>query len=528
MATLRLYHDIQPNLNNEYWLFNTFSQLLNKLSSKLAKTLNIDNYRINANVIRIKDVGPYSYDNITYIIEEVSNNYWRAFHVDSVTYQSGFAFFTLTRDLWADYISKAQFSNIHISRCNRLIDIPIFDNIKATSGNEQRLTIDSNGAYHGIATPDYLTTYKTINNYALVMVINYNAKQNLTGDRIASTTAVFAINLETLRNKYIEGIDPSGTLTPEESELYYNKSAVEMARDFAGGIYGITATGFSKNDAHVVNAYIIDTTFISASGWNVDYSSVSILKHGTITLTASLLSATDKTPTPLYVRSLDLNKKVYVGLEHGGLLLNRVVNENYAIVYLRVTINVSSVVVIISQGDNQEDITSAFELTITNNVTQDTLLRHIAKSIERTASASKSIMKGYESGGATGAIGGALSSFASLVGDYSLDSKIRGSGDALVTYGGYAQYVNIPYKATAYTSIDNEAENARNKGANFSKYISSFYDLFDNINKPLLGTGSLTSTFVIASCNIDGIPTEANDYIKNVLAGGAYLIDART
>lgn len=318
-------------------------------------------------------------------------------------------------------------------------------------------------------------------------------------------------------------------LTAEQRQLYFNESAVEMARDFAGGIFGITASNFSKNDAHVVSAYILDSAFVSNSGWEVEYKSFSIMRHAEITLTASLLYGSDKPAKPLYIRSLNLNRKVYAGLNHGGLLLNRVINEDYAQVNIRVIIGPSSVEVVLLQGDNQADITSAYELTITNNVTQTTMLRQIANAITKTDSTYKSISKGVESGAKQGGMAGAvvggglsaMSSFASMVGDFNILSGVRGNGDALNTYGGYGQYVKIPYIATAFESIDDEERHARLFGATFSKSIG-LGQIFDY---QLMGTGGLSyqSTYVRATCNVTSIPIEAKEYIQSKLAEGIYI-----
>ena len=522
---LSLYHNIQPNKNNTYYLHTGLSTFKGFLAPYLSRELTADNYRINANIIKINNAGLYSYDNITYACEEVIENdttkYIRFYFVDAVTYQSGYATLTISIDLWATYISQAQITNIHVTRCNRLIDKPIFDNVKVAYDKPLLLSVDSDGAQNGIATPTYLNTYMNINRYYLVMAINYNAKQNLTGDNVASTTSLFGIRLDAIRNAYIEGIDPE-TATGEDFDLYYNKSAVEMARDFAGGVFGIASTGFSKNDARVVSAYIIDSTFISTSGWTTSLSSVSIYKKGEKTIEAQFLETKQYTDS-LYIRNISLNYKVFAGLNYGGLQLNRIDNESYVKVYIRVTCNVSNVEVTLIQGDNQEDITSAFELTITNNVSQTTPLRAIANAVGRTASLIGGAKKGYEKAGALGAGASVAESLAGMVADYSINSQVRGNGDAVITYGGYQTYVLVPYKACAYVSIDDENENARNKGANFSKYISSLNDLLTNNNYTLLGSGSRINTFVSASCNVDGIPSEASDFIKNTLLNGIYL-----
>jgi hypothetical protein len=81
-----------------------------------------------------------------------------------------------------------------------------------------------------------------------------------------------------------------------------------------------------------------------------------------------------------------------------------------------------------------------------------------------------------------------------------------------------------PFCITLYKSINNEKANARLNGANFDEIISNIASVF---NYSLLGEGDLTDTYIKASCLIDGIPSEASNYIKNTLAGGVYLVDAR-
>lgn len=525
---LYLYRDITPNIN-VFLFFNSYTTLKTYLSTKLDKTLNIDNYRFNNNSIQVKSFNVN--DNITYAIEEETdenNNIlrWRAYHVISSIFQSGYYIFETKIDLWNTYFLKASISDIVVNRCNRLIDIPVFDNIRGTTGQESNLSVDSNNEYNGIATADYLNVYRNINKYYLVMIINFNAKQSITGDNQASTTSVFAINLRDIRLKYIEGIDPQQTLTDEEERLYYDLSAVEMARDFAGGIFSIDSTGFAKNDAKLINAYILDQAFINNSGWETSFESVSLLTRRTLSLNALILETSD-VEKPLYIRSLNLNKEIYVGRCHGGLKLNRIINENYAIVYIRTIIGASSIEVDISQGDNQEDITPNFELVITNNVSQDTPLRSIAKAIGRTGKTTSDIKKGYEKGGALGAIGSSMENLASLVGDFSLQREIRGSGDALNAYKGYQDYVLIPYKATAFSSIDDEEANARINGATFSTRIASITSLFDTPSYTLLGSNVLSETYLRATCKINRIPSEAIEYFTRLFASGLYLKDIR-
>lgn len=95
------------------------------------------------------------------------------------------------------------------------------------------------------------------------------------------------------------------------------------------------------------------------------------------------------------------------------------------------------------------------------------------------------------------------------------------TGNALTTYmADLSKFLNIYY----VKSLEDEKANARIFGARFSEEISSIYNVFSSA---LLGTGSLASTYIKATCNVDEVPTDACDFIQNVLNSGAYFIDIR-
>ena len=526
---LYLYRNIQPNTPaNRFYLFSDPAQFMDLLdnSSRLVKSVTLDNYRINSNVIKVKidtTLTETEADKLTYAVEN-RDGYFRAYFINSVFIQSGYAILNCDIDLWASYIHKASVGYLNIERCNKVItgEKPIYDDIVAFNEDEHAGVVDSNGAVNGLATADYLTYYQEIRRYYLVLVVNYNAKQNLTGSNYIATTCCMAVSLNDLRAKYIEGIDPEDATPAEEALL--DMSVIRMAQDFAGGVYGISAS-LGHNDANVVDAYIVRDFAISQTGFYTNLKSISLLKNGTdLTLEHAILSNSDYSEK-LYVRNVDANKQFYFGKVHGGLKLNRIYSNGYHEVYIRFIVSASNVEVIAFQGNNQEDITSAFKLTITNNVSETTPLRAIANAITQTGRVNSAVTKGFKDSGVVGAGGALLSGIASMVGGYSIDSKIRGDGDALMTFGGYGNYVNIPFKATYFTSIDDESRKVGLYGATYSKVIyGPLTTNLDYIIKQENYLGSnLFGTYVKAQIIINNLPKNANEYIYNCFNKGIHI-----
>lgn len=524
---LQLFRNLLPNHNRLHFYFENPNDYLAMLQTRAVKMFTLNNYRINTNVIKVaidSNLNEATADSITYAVDtrrDSNNNitYFRCYYVNKIEIQSGYAVLSCTIDLWASYFYKASSIELLVERSNKLLTKPIYDDIKAFNIQEYAGVVDSNGAVNGIATPDYMTYYQEIRRYYLVLVVNYNAKQSLDGSNSIATTGCMAIRLDDLRNEYIYDIDPD-TTDPQEQAIL-NMSVIRLAQDWAGGVFGIASSAFSKNDARVVSAYIVRDFAVNNTGFTTLLDSISLLRSKQINANVIILNNSDYSEK-VYIRNVDANKQFYFGKVHGGLKLNRIFDNNYMEVYVRFIINASSVQVIAFQGSNQEDITNAFELTITNNVSETTPLRHIAKSIALTLPSAKA----YGSGGSAGAVMSGASTIANMLAtSFSIDSKIRGDGDALMTFGGSGNYVNIPFKATYYLSLNNEEWNVRMYGATYPN--THYYSLNDLLDANYLITGNNIGHYVKGTIIINGLPKEATDAITSMFNGGIYLYDLR-
>ena len=245
---LKLYSGITPNSNNIHYLYSDIATFKTALSSYLLDTITLDNYRINSGVIKVaptEQLTSANYKNVTYAINENDNV---CYIVKSCIEQSGFFIFDCDVDYWGTYIAQASLSHINVLRCNRNVDIGIYDDIKATKNNVATRFEIPNGEYVSYGGVDYKYDWKYEKVY-IVFSLTFNVKQNAYGS--VSTSGMYAMRLSDIATKYM-------TDNPN-APLYTNP--VDIARAWVGGIYAVKGTnifGVAVNlDAQVTKAYII-------------------------------------------------------------------------------------------------------------------------------------------------------------------------------------------------------------------------------------------------------------------------------
>ena len=495
---LYLYKNILPNANNKYYYFTTTSAYKSALASNLVETITLDNYRINTNVIKAKLNNVLTEavaDTITYAIDE-RDGLFRCYHVDKIVTQSGYAIFTCMVDLWASYFYKATLSNIVVNRCNRNIGTGLYDTIKGT----KTYTIN----YIGGNTIN-------VNNVSIVFSLCYNVKQNVLNTN--SKTQLYAIDVRTLKAL---------------AQDYPNASALDIAISFVSGIVGVAATGWGMqtyNDAYVIGAWFIDNNYLVTN--SSDYVSVKSVNEYMETngvnqnVYAVIPIIQDKTINI----NINPNYDYYVGTKHNGLKLQRTTETSANIIY-RYIYGQSDLKVLVLQGENMQDITEAFSVDLTINQGNVTGIKAVAKTMGTFLNTFAG-MYGIATGKPTAAVIGISNLAKTTFNDAAdiNDGKLINGGDG---YNTFYQIVSIgldatlhnPYAIVTCESIIDEEENARHNGAYFNVVLSNLDTLFV---AALLGTGTFNDTLIMATCNIDGIPAEASNEIKNKLSMGVYL-----
>lgn len=517
MANLLLYAGITPNANNKHYLYNDIATFKTALQSYLLKSVTLDNYRINSTVIKVKideTITTANYKNVTYAINENDNV---CYIVKSGILQSGFVIYDCDVDYWGTYIAQASFSHINVLRCNRNVDIGVYDNIKVTKNNVQTRFDIPDGQYviDNAQTPprEYKNYYKFENVY-IVFCLTYNIEQNVWGG--TSATGMFAFNLKDVYDKYIQQSNPN---------IYANP--IEIARAWVGGIYGVTGTngyGFAISlDAKVTKAYLLpkDLVYATTSLSVVSVTSKSMYGNYDANNPLNVLEVSNLCLHKDFTININPNYNYYVGTIQKGLKVARDTSGSTLIRYQGI-VNNNDIQVIVKQGDNQQDITSEFEIDLTMNDGDVTNLSGIKQALKTGLTVAQGLSTGNYFQMGTQITGDVVG----MIGNHYY-GKQSGNGDGVTTFYSPANAtvglgLLYPYGYTTCESVTDEQVNARNKGAYYDCYVSTLASIF---TFAFIGTGTNNdATYIQARVNVDNIPQQAITEITTRLNKGVYMV----
>lgn len=527
---ISLYKDFTPNTANAvHYLFENANDYINKIKSNLVVSYDIENYRINRNVLMIKFdnyINAKNYDDITYICDNFDENgYQRFYFVENCYQQSGYAFYNLSIDYWASYIYRARIDNIHVKRCNRNIATGIYrdDFITKTNSNEW---LPISGTTSGSNNKRF-----DINKASIVFCMSYNVVSTNTGS--IDTTQLFAINLKDLKENYCRFTE-NGTERNENEklELSQTTNAVDYAIAVVGGIYGVSAWGLIKdtNDAKVTQAWIVDNTLLLTTDNLVEGIKTRNL-YDSRTLSHTLVNALVPSNLSRYFSlNLDKNFNYYVGTQGKGLKIKKLSDSTTQVQY-NVIVSQSDLKVIVKQGDNQMDITDAFAVQLTLNAGEITGLRAMISTMQQSYQEVAKFMTLANNKNAT------TLDYAGLLVDYAggfqnkFVGALVGSGDGYLNFrnlasssftSNYDENINFPiynpYALTKCQSIENEDEIVARQGITFDCYISDLSYIF---NYNLLTVTN--NTFLQCDCNVTNTILDACNLIKTKLASGIFI-----
>ncbi len=512
MSNLLLYSNISPNNANKHYLFSDIADYKAELQSNLIKSVALNNYRINANIIKVaidETITENNYNQITYAICELNNI---CYLVNNAIIQSGYVILQCSIDFWASYIARANISNINVIRCNRNVDIGIYDNIKATINNVQtRFEIPQDEQVSGYPN------YWKFEELSIVWCMTYNVYQAPSGS--VSTTGIFAMDLQDVYDKYTTDV-PSGNY----------EHPIVIAKNWVGGIYGVSATGIGglvlSADAQVTKAYLIPTKMLAKVYTNIIKINTKSL-YGNYDANNPITIVNEVLPLVTYKTfSLNINPNYnyYVGTINKGLKVLRDTSTATEIKYKCIVTN-NDIQMIVMQGDNQQDITDEFSIDLTYNQGDVTALGSL-KAIGKAIFGGISAIATARGGKYLNAIGQA--SNVNVGSDYI--GQQRGDGDGVVTFRSVGnstlgQGIVYPFGYTTCQSTSDEQVNARNKGAYYDCYVSSLASIFTH---NLIGTAGATDTYIQADVCVDGVPNDAIDVIKSKLSAGVYLVKLGT
>ena len=485
-----LYKNKLPNYaENTHYFFNAVDDYVNSLGVEFLR-FEEDRYTINGNIAEVALPAVTDVDSVTYIAWN-NGGAWRFFFVRSAVYQSGYAIFTLDVDLWATHIARATLSNIRVTRCNRNVGIGVYDAIPSSVGREfSRLGGDM-----------------SVNDLAVVYVVAFaTGVSSILVNNAGTALGIFVSEISSL---FPPIQNEGGTTTPDP------RNTLDNAIELVSGIFAAQATN-GDLDANVLKAYIVPKSVLA-----IKTGTVPVFKVKSPSFSGTLTPTYEAAPYISPVRfdiDIDPDKKYFVGTKHAGVELVRTTQPTT--VFYNYIVKQDGLQVIVQQGDRMLDITDAFAVGLTSNDGNFTATERLARTLQVVggiASGAFQIMQGG-AGYVTGALT-AANALTSVVEQG--NARYAQGGDGVSTFRALSGAAQSPYYMQTNESIDNEAANARLYGATFNQQVTNVDDIF---GAELLGVGTLTDTYFAAEVRVDGVPTDARDFIAAAIRGGIYAV----
>lgn len=541
---LKIYRGFLPNHENgiHYHFTNVQNYIAEADAECLGAPLVIDflSWRINGgNVIvskaAVEDNSTSSFfdvSDVSYIIvydERTTpppanyKEYFKAYFVKSWIEQSGNYIFSVEVDYWASYYLFANIVKMVVNRCNKAItnEVGIYDPIAVTKG-----TIDANIKYFYNDVNYGEGTIPTAQ-VSLVMLVRLVSSQNIMGTDKVVTDYMVAISL-------------ADVLTAVYNETMLDYTSIDLASRVVGGVFGIKFGSLVQTDAKVVKAWLIPSYYVNTQVGAPSIKLVTATPYtGTthIELDVNKLVVTNEYTYEDLTTKCDPQYKWFLGGWELGIELKNTCESTHR-AFISFTIGSNDVSVIVSDGDEQKDITSVFELPILGSSDLQTPLEKIGYWVRFASNATKGLLNVVGGSGGTAqaaAKGGlfALDHLANMTGSKAKATAQNGQGDASANYScknsttklnnRNQAFVYSPIKLIGFASIENEVEKAHFTGVNYSCMVSSIAAIFAYSYISTAQANLFPYVFLAADAIIDGIPTAARDAIYEKLKRGVYL-----
>ena len=525
---LILYANFTPNQdgNTYYHYHDDLGYFYGPLSNLTNIKIDLDNYRINNNIIKVKKDAIVGFDvrQATYAIDAnigesaYSRSIHKCYFIRSYE-ELDYYVFHVEVDIWGTYIRYAQLSNINVLRCNRNIGNGAYDRIEKTAikyGDEDAIVFME--ALGGTPSAQTMINYWEDTNVSIVFIASCVIARNVANTESVTQIIPFACTLDYLRGLF-------------STEVQQANRAVEIATQVISGITSLkTQSWLATNDVQVLKAYLVPTDLITFENWGLTmYSKSHVSNASQIEFNARAIKPSKiKLPFLIDVEQMDINKKYFVGVYDDGLEVTHFTKNNW--LFYDFVINHDGVQCVVSQGDNMKDLTSHFEVSLIGSAITEDALQKIAwwgKYMSGVIDKAMGVGKAAATHWAVGAVEGAkfIGNTLGMFGEKTQATGTIGNSDGTIVFdwyrgAGFDNYVNYPFYYTKYKSAIDEKAHARLYGANFNLMVDDLatLDTFD-----LLGEGTLTDTYIVANMRVSGIPKEAKDYIQNVFSKGIYM-----
>lgn len=233
--TVKIYAGVSPNVSGgTFYYFTAYADFVAALGTPVLSFEN-ENYLYTADAFRVAlPNAPQRLAELCYmIVEDDATGLFVAYHIMNAEYVSGFLTLTLSKDMWATYIYKAQIRNIVTGRINAMPEdgrIGEFDEGRLLSEDYSIRTFRGSSAFGDYAP-------------AIVFVVQYTTGS----DNVFENAAAAAQEMYIL----IDRAD-----RPASGISFLNSESMISA---VAGIYQIKGeTAFGNRPAGTVKAYFVD------------------------------------------------------------------------------------------------------------------------------------------------------------------------------------------------------------------------------------------------------------------------------
>lgn len=551
MRRLYLYKGKAPNINDAEYLTsidtdttgNKIMRYQNAITAQMTfiKSIDLNNYRINSNTIVIEKVDA-QFESlmflITYAIDvDTATNYWRCYHIKNTLCQSGKIILQCDVDQWGSYVPFMNIAQLHVTRCNRNIDMGIYDNpLKTAVANDEQgiadliykhyspiYEEDDDGIIYNPTAPNML--YAPFSHFYVVAYVAISYSQ-LGGQYTYNFAMPLAIRLDNLLN-YVSNLD---TL------LTSYRTPLSLVNSLIGGIYQTTN---NQNHVKVLKCYILpsEAVDIYTTGTSTAYT-MSLDTQGVYA--GSIQFYFIKESASKYMRridkdflQMDINRKYFAGVVDKGVTYN-MFTKNDIILYNFITRS-DGIQVLVEQGDNICDISTSFELAITTESMGASEVERQAHYTHLTANFLKDLISVKA---VAGGFGVGLKMADTIMAERAVMSdapNLLSDGDANKTYlwgwtgaTAYLHYLMWPYYFTSQKGVSNIKAMTRKYGATFNKivfdYSTIFYaDLLGELENEETGQ-EYNATYIKADdVIVENVPKDAYDFIINKFKNGVEL-----
>lgn len=539
---LFIFRKFLPNNNNGiHYISHIRNDFLEYVKSNFAyKEIDLNNYRINTNTIKINDVFSdleasfYTYA-IDVDIDEDNISYWRCFYIKNFDIQSGYVIFSIEIDLWQTYIYDAKLNNTTLLRSNRLIpnNKGYFDEINFTITETNYFNrLVAMGGVDGSAS-NYGIKYLAESDARIAFLAKVITQRNTTGTITNSITQLFCIDLSDIRNIF------DGQAS--------NKNAVELAIDAVSHIYAIDDPALVDFEVEVMRAWIVTKSMVQPSLPQRYYPMKSkpyFNSHNNLTFNAYFVGPSHIVETKtIEGQDYNINYKYFAGVYGDGLPLKNEITKivcEFEYVVTESEINIS-----IMQGDRQKDITNNFEVSLSGQAQNEDAMHKIAYWAHNISNMLGMVKSATTAGFGSNGGGGAaalLPASQYVLGLFDQVGDARPSGTT--TKGGgastFAWYltqedignrlINYPFYLTRFKSMFDEKRKCVRFGANYFVNFTttnSFYDLaneIDNYDLIFYDPEIINYSYIKGTTNVTHCIKEACNYIENKLSNGIYFI----